>query len=102
MATYPEYEKLKAISDKSQAIGDFLEWTRGTLCEVHHHSKDCRGRGRVPECGLSEGEFTPIRRSIIDQLAEHFEIDQQRLEDEKRAMLDELRSANAAKGAETT
>ncbi len=91
MADYLEHDKLRAIADKSQAIGDFLEWTRGTLCEVHHHTKECRGRGRAPECGLSEGDFTPIRRSIVDQLAEYFDIDQQRLDDEKRAMLDELR-----------
>lgn len=23
---YPEHEKMKAIKDKSQAIGEFLEW----------------------------------------------------------------------------
>lgn len=26
MNGYPEHEKLRAISDKSQAIGEFLEW----------------------------------------------------------------------------
>ncbi len=26
MTSYPEHEKLKAISDQSQACGEFLEW----------------------------------------------------------------------------
>ena len=26
--TYPEHEKLQAVNEKSQAIGEFLDWLR--------------------------------------------------------------------------
>jgi len=74
MTNFPEHNKLRAISDKSQAIFDFLEW-----CEAQH--------------GLSlrdHGGY--IKKSVRDLLAEHFDIDQQKLEEEKLAMLEELRS----------
>ena len=94
---YPEHKKLHAISAKSQAIGDFLEWTRATLCEPHHHDEFCYGDGRGPECGFSEGDFVPVRRGIVNMLAEYFDIDQNLLEDEKRAMLDALRAERAVR-----
>lgn len=94
--TIPEHNKLKAISDKSQAIGDFIEWTRASLCVPHHHEDHCRSddTGRLM-CGMSEGEYEELRTPIRKLLADYFGIDEQRLEDEKRAMLEELRSSHA-------
>ena len=62
---YPEHMKLRAISDESQAIYNFLEW-----CEEQG------GTGR----------------SIRDLLAAHFEIDQDKIEAEKCAMLESIRA----------
>lgn len=67
-SAYPEHDKLRKISDRSQACGEFLDWLEEEKgWELPSHSKPAL-------------------------LAEFFEIDQERLEDEKQAMLNELRS----------
>ncbi len=87
----PEHDKLKLISGKSQAIGDFLEWTRATLCTTHEHADNCRGDSGRLMCGLSSGEYEEVRTPIRKLLAQYFDIDEQKLEDEKVAMLDAIR-----------
>ena len=90
MSDYPEHDKLKEISDKSQAIGDFIEWLRAekelVLCEV------------VPNMasGFAGLYYTAAHCSTTALLAEFFEIDQSKIEKEKRAMIEEMRKANAA------
>jgi len=85
MADYPEHDKLHLISDKSQIIGEFLDW-----CSDEHewflaeHDKD----DECYECGNSIFH-APGR--IDNWLAEFFNIDRDVLENEKRAMLDVLR-----------
>jgi len=77
---YPEHAKLEAVAPQSQAIGEFLEWLMSTYsCEL----------GR-PE-GRNAG-FRPVGVSTQQLLAEFFEIDLDKLEAEKRAMLDALRA----------
>lgn len=113
MSTYPEHDKLSAISDKSQAIGEFLEWMSGQgiqrmrwredltdriLCpnisDVHSRCSPtiCDGDGLLT---ITVEDWVPDGRSIQTLLAEFFEIDQDKIEAEKRAMLDGLREANA-------
>jgi hypothetical protein len=77
MAQYPEHEKLQEIRDQSQKCGEFLEW-------------------------LEEQGYVEItaRKSLTSLLAEFFEIDEEKLEREKRRMLDRLRSAHARKDAQ--
>lgn len=72
---YPEHEKLSKVKDQSQVIGEFLDFSKFTLCEERR------------------GRYYPTMMSIQDILADWFGIDSQRLEDEKRQMLDEIRSA---------
>ena len=67
---YPEHEKLKAIHHESQAIGSFLEWMKS------EYPKETR--------------LPPY--SIQFLLAEYFEIDEDKLELEKRAMLETIRN----------
>lgn len=123
--TYPEHEKLRAVSDLSQAIGEFIEASemRGLhLCEVattiecHFVSwetrdgaplrrcvngvlvdhegdeigdcSDCDGTGEVER---TEPRYYPTGRTITSLLAEHFDIDLNVIEAEKRAMLESLR-----------
>ena len=84
MTKYPEHEKLRKIRDKSQAIGEFLDnlTTQGFyLCTLH------KGRGFGPG-----GEFFPVTTPVQEILADYFEIDLNKLEDEKRALLAECRS----------
>ena len=76
MSNYPEHDKVIAIKDRSQIIGEFLEFGEYVLC--------VRGQ---------DDELYPVG-SITDVLAKHFKIDQGKLEAEKREMLRVLREAN--------
>jgi len=79
MADYPEHEKMRQIADESQLIGWFLECSDYTLCEFHQ----------------GEDEYLPPHKSIEEILAEYFEIDLNKIEQEKRQMLEEIRKHNA-------
>lgn len=82
MADYPEHEKLQKITLQSQACGEFLDWLQSekgvTLCTYNK----------------SYEQFYPLRVSITEVLGEFFEIDLEKIEQEKRAMLDEIRRQN--------
>ncbi len=110
MTVYPEHAKLQAIQEQSQAIGYFIdggarqglvlaEWERDF--DSDHLSKnevdfdDCTdwpGRCETPE--HFPLVLVPHRKSIEAILAVYFEIDLERLEQEKRQMLDEHRATN--------
>lgn len=81
MDSYPEHEKLKLVADKSQAIGEFLEWAEG------------RGIVLASWCREDSELLHPFPGRKIGLLAEFFEIDEAGLEQEKRAMLQALRAA---------
>lgn len=74
---FPEHEKLHLISDKSQCIGDFVAWLRRRDAVL------ARWEGN---------KLYPEGSPITKLLADFFEIDLEKIEAEKRAMLDELRS----------
>jgi hypothetical protein len=76
MSEYPEHDKLSAVQDQSQAIGDFLANGGYVLCEY-----------------TDESDYPlPVQKSIQRLLAEWFDIDLDKLEREKRAMLEALRA----------
>lgn len=54
----------------------------------------CEGTGRITISSGEEG-FIPDRRSVQQLLADYFEVDLDALERERRAVLDQLREANA-------
>jgi hypothetical protein len=78
---YPEHEKLKAIVDKSQAIGEFIEWLgyQGIHLAEYHKNGEWLQRTNMP---------------IRNLLAEFFDIDQKKIDAEKDAMLEEQRRLN--------
>ncbi len=88
MNVYPEHEKMKAVSDESQVIGAFLDWIQNEreptlqLCSMRtiFHGADVR--------------FTPTQKSIEQILADYFNINLEKIELEKRAMLEEMRKTN--------
>lgn len=80
---YPEHDKLAAVMDRSQAIGEFLDSSDSHLCEWCPRSVERR-----------EG-FYPVGRSINSILASHFGIDLEAVERERRMMLDQMRDSNA-------
>jgi hypothetical protein len=80
----PELEKMKTISIKSQVIGEFIDWL-GTeqMCVAQWGADD----PLYPE-------LHPVRLSIEKLLAKYFSIDLNKVDKEKRALLDYVRSLN--------
>jgi hypothetical protein len=112
----PELGKMHAVQDRSQAIGEFLDWIQQEkgydIGKFHTHSEDCYsfkiygkesaheeeledGHYRAPQCSMSESAIYLVHFSIEKLLAEYFEIDLQKADDEKRAILESLRSVEA-------
>ena len=82
---YPECEKQRKIVKESQAIGEFLDWLQSE--RKIHLCTDCKddwGDDRLTHAGVP----------IYKLLAEYFDIDLNKVDEEKRQMLDELREAN--------
>ena len=108
----PTLDKLAKIRDKSQAIGEFLDWLacekESTICR--HMTKEEREE-IVDELSEEFGDkttdrfvrilaylspeaqqdFVPLRGGINSLLAEYFEIDQKQAENERRQLLEDLR-----------
>jgi hypothetical protein len=95
MPDYPEHDKLRIVADRSQEIGTFLDWLMDDqgyeLAVRHAHVQDCRDSDGSSLCAAQDGELLPANIPIRVLLARYFDINEERLEDEKRAMLDELR-----------
>lgn len=79
MSDYPEHDKLALISDKSQAIGEFINWLKNRQgIEFCHYN--------------SHEELEPVWKGTNQWLAEYFGIDQDKLDEEKDTMLKEIRN----------
>lgn len=89
MTTYPEHEKLYTVHDDAQVIGEFLEnmETHG----FHMGEFICFESGQ-------EAQYVLTSKNITDLLALHFEIDQKKVDQEKRQMLDEIRLERSDNG----
>lgn len=79
MSDFPEHEKMAAVIEVSQGIGEFLEWG---LQERNLY---------LCEHDAVTGQMMPLRVPIIELLAEHFGIDLKKMEEEKQKMLIILR-----------
>ena len=74
-AKYPECTKWAAVVDDKRTIEEFLDWARST------HDMHLLKEGR-------DGDF--FVSSLENLLREYFEIDSTKLEEERRAMIEEL------------
>jgi hypothetical protein len=83
-ALYPEHAKLRQVYDASQAIGDFLENSPYVLAQwVPDEERDgVRSRSQHLE---------PVTLPVEKILAAFFVIDLDKIEAEKRALLDTMR-----------
>ena len=81
-AKMPECGQIQAVKDKSQAIGEFIDWL-GEIKGIHL----CKWVG--------ENTLDYAGERIEDLLAEHFGIDLKKVEQERRDMLEELRTQHA-------
>lgn len=78
---YPEHEKLKALGDRRGTVQDFLDFLL-----------DDAG---LELCARNEFDtLLPVHLRREELMAWFFEIDLQKIEEEKRAMLAELRRMN--------
>jgi len=79
----PEHEKLEALDGKNNVVGSFLEWLEIQgygICKANEH-----------------GRLVPSHKRPHDWLAKYFEIDRDKLEAEKQALLKYVRAVNAEK-----
>jgi len=78
MIKYPEHEKLKALDGKNQIIGDFIYF----LDEVG-----------LCICDKDEDRerYFPTHKTIEQIVGDYFDIDQNKIEKEKRMMLEGIR-----------
>lgn len=109
--SYPEHEKMRAMRERSQACGEFLEWLSAqglVLARYHEHVNACyeddvfdppRQIRMRKICGFTEGVPFAASYQVEKLLAEFFHIDLAKLEDEKRAMLEDLRTRGSEKPA---
>src|SRR6266487_3591400 len=108
----PELDKILRVRDKSQSIGEFVEWLsyeKGiTLGITHVHDDGCK---RPHEhglcswrchkefditCGIIDGAILPVGFDINKLLAEFFGIDDKKAEQERMALLEHVRETNRA------
>lgn len=76
----PELDKMQKVKDQSQVVGAFLDWLQNETDMV---------------IGAWERErMYPVHKSIEELLAEYFEIDLNKVERERRALLDAIREDN--------
>lgn len=96
----PTLDKLRSVKDKSQGIGEFLEWLQSEqkvqLMLYHEHTDRYLDEDGDHQCGLSKDSMLPEYRSIERLLAEFFEIDlvEVEVEKERQALLDWQRAQN--------
>ena len=86
---YPEHQKLMAVQQYSQVIGEFLEWLQAepqgyAICAFDLFLGD-------------EGRYFPANLNITVTLAGFFKIDLVKIDQEKSQMLDELRDVHQIK-----
>lgn len=112
---YPEHDKLRKVAGESQAIGEFLDFglPEQHLVLYERIVRDCECHACKRRRGAHEGmhtpeemddavngkvqivEYRPAQRTIQSILAEHFDIDQDKIAAEKEQMLAAMRKANA-------
>jgi hypothetical protein len=83
---YPEHVKLRAVVEESQKLGAFLDWLinekNWAICHLHQY----RNASEYLPVEKPDGGFANTQ----DFLAEYFEIDQEKISDEKDRMVEEL------------
>lgn len=90
-----ECDRMLAVKEKSQAIGEFLEWLeqKGVrlMEEVELEEEiEVGPLSRPLRKTIKRPHMIPMRCSLERALAEFFAIDLDKVEQEKRAMLAEL------------
>ena len=78
----PECEKLNKVADQYRVIGEFLEWL-----QVERRVALCKR-----EQADQFGEYRRIRTPTSELLAEYFNVDLKKVDEERRALVEHIRS----------
>lgn len=93
----PELDKMAKVREQSQGAGAFLDWLSSeknlTSCEQHEHDDTCYGKDDIRMCGFRDGDYVPASVNIEKLLAEYFDIDLEKAENERRKILASLQKA---------
>lgn len=84
----PELDKMRAVKAESAILSRFLDWLE------EHDTPICERVSGHPRM-IGDGEFVRIGCSNEELLARYFEIDLDKVESERRALLDEMRRGGA-------
>jgi len=94
-----EVNRMVAVHEKSQAIGEFLEWLKSekhlTVCERVENAKTVffiENEDKCKNYDKEEGAYTPACLDTNKLLAEYFEIDLNKVEKERRKLLGAIRT----------
>lgn len=93
MSDYPEHDKLALVKDETQAAGEFVDWlaTKGIfLAKRYMFTVGDEVTEDVGECRYES--VAPVATPLTSLLAEWADIDQNKIEAEKRAMLAAIRA----------
>ncbi len=92
---FPEHEKLKEVQPRSQSCGELIDWLKHekglVLAEWVTPTWQELGYSQEPRARI-EPRLVPAPLNVRKLLAEFFGIDEEKLEEEKRAMLDAMRA----------
>lgn len=83
-----ELEKIQDVSERSRAIGDFLEWLRGSK---NYIIARCLTDEEMEDGDLEEDALIPVHIDIEKLLAEYFKIDIVQAEKERSELLEQIR-----------
>jgi hypothetical protein len=96
MAETPELDRQHAVikSGRSEAVQDFIDWLAGNGYVIMKRCTDPIHEGRYNVyCGACQD--TGVSGAVYDYpqlMADHFGIDRDKIETERRALLEELRA----------
>jgi hypothetical protein len=93
----PELDKMRAVSEQSQAIGEFLDMSEYVLaqwvdCTSEFH-EELGDQGSYYTCWEAH-HLVEVHQSIEEILADYFEIDLKKVESERREIIAALRSSS--------
>ncbi len=84
---YPEHSKMSAVLGQTKAAGEFIDWLQSRTPAIHLLHVD----ERYP---AGPDRWNTPDKPLLGLLAEWKDIDLGKIEQEKRAMLEALRTAN--------
>lgn len=78
MESYPEHNKMLAVKERSQEIGEFIEWLSSQGCLIGRYDRF--------------NQMWPVMKSTNELLADYFDIDLDVIATETQEMYEALRA----------